>query len=227
MLPAANRSSLVSSSTALLREQIGSGQWPIGTKIPVEARLAEMLQVSRGTVREAIRSLAVSGMVEVRQGDGTYVRSHTDPVDTLRHLRHANLRDQFEARLGLEVEAVRLGAVRHSPEEIAHLHALLDARGNWKNEQDKPAFVARDFAFHVAIVATAQNTALVELYRFFSSAVTETIAATLGEDIPEPDMPAHRSLIDAIASSDPSRADETLRAFISPVLLTLERLLNQ
>jgi DNA-binding FadR family transcriptional regulator len=80
---------------------------------------------------------------------------------------------------------------------------------------------------HVAIVATAKNTALVELYRFFSSAVNETIAATLGEDIPEPDMAAHRSLIDAIASHDPTRADETLRAFMSPILDTLGRLLNR
>jgi DNA-binding FadR family transcriptional regulator len=226
MLPAP-RSSLVASSAALLRAQISGGEWPIGMKMPVEAKLAEMLRVSRGTVREAVRSLVVSGLVEVRQGDGTYVRSKTDPADVLQRLRHANLRDQFEARLGLEIEAVRLGALRHTAEDISHLHALLDARGNWKNEQDKPAFVVRDFAFHVAIVATAGNTALVELYRFFSSAVNETIAATLGEDIPEPDMAAHRSLIDAIASGEPARSDETMRAFMSPVFLTLETLLNR
>src|SRR6201995_2839803 len=113
MLPA-TRSSLVASSAALLRAQISGGEWPVGMKMPVEAKLAEMLQVSRGTVREAVRSLAVAGLVEVRQGDGTYVRSQTDPTDMVRRLRHATLRDQFEARLGLEVEAVRLGALRHT-----------------------------------------------------------------------------------------------------------------
>lgn len=227
MLPIATRSSLVASSVSLLREQISSGQWPVGMKIPVEAKLAEMLQVSRGTLREAVRSLADAGLVEVRQGDGTYVRSQTDPAGMLHRLRHATLRNQFEARLGLEVEAVRLAALRHTTEDIAHLHALLDARGNWKDEQDKPAFVARDFAFHVAIVATARNAALVDLYRFFSDAVNETIASTLGDDIPEPDMAAHRTFINAIASGDPAHADATVRAFMSPILLSLEKLLDR
>jgi DNA-binding FadR family transcriptional regulator len=218
----AERSSLVAASAILLREQISSGRWPIGMKIPPEAKLAEMLRVSGGTVREAVRTLGASGLIEVRQGDGTYVRSHSDLADTLQQLKRAGLRDQFEARLGLEVKAVRLGADRHSPQEIVHLHALLDARGNWNSERDKPAFIARDFAFHLAVVATAHNPVLVELYRFFSCTVNETIAATLGEDLPEPDTGAHRSLIDAIATGKPKCADEVVRAFMSPILLTLE-----
>jgi DNA-binding FadR family transcriptional regulator len=202
----------------------------VGMKMPVKAKLAEMLRDATGQSGNSAGGRENPG--GLRYGRGPPRRRHlssvaANPADMLQRLRHANLRDQFEARLGLEIEAVRLGALRHTAEDISHLHALLDARGNWKNEQDKPAFVVRDFAFHVAIVATAGNTPLVELYRFFSSAVNETIAATLGEDIPEPDMAAHRSLIDAIASGEPARSDETMRAFMSPIFLTLETLLNR
>jgi DNA-binding FadR family transcriptional regulator len=225
MKPAA-RSSLATNAADLLREQISSGAWPVGTKIPVEAKLAGMLEISRGTVREAVKTLAASGLLEVRQGDGTYVRSRIDPVQAVRRLRHSSLRDQFEARLALEVEAARLAAVRHRADQIGHFHALLDARGNWDAGDDKAAFVARDYAFHLAVVAASGNPALVQLYQFFSESVNETIASTLDEDIPEPDMAAHRSIIHGIASRDPDQADKAVRAFMTPVFQTLTNLLT-
>lgn len=225
MISAVSRSSLVAASADSLREQIARGAWPVGSRIPIEPELATMLGVSRGTVREAVRTLSAAGLLEVRQGAGTFVKADTASDDVLRKVRRAALRDQFEARLGLEVEAVRLGAVRHAPATIAELHALLDARGSWRDEADKPEFIRRDHAFHAAVVATSRNSALIDLYGFFSQAVNETIAATLTAEIPEPDMRAHRSIVDAVASGDPDRADATLRAFMSPILLKLNRLL--
>lgn len=209
----------------MLREQISSGKWPIGSKIPVEAQLAELLRVSRGTVREAVRTLVDAGLLEVRQGAGTFVRASSSNHDVLRRLRHATLRDQFEARLGLEVEAVRLGAVRHTSEMIEELYALLEQRGDLHGDDDKPDFIANDYAFHLATVATSNNTALIDLYRFFSQTVNETIAATLTAEIPEPDMAAHRSIIEAIASGDPGHAEAILRAFMAPILSTLNQLM--
>jgi DNA-binding FadR family transcriptional regulator len=217
--------SLVNSSAQLLRSRITHGEWPLGSKIPIEAELAKRLKVSRSTVREAVRILAVQGLLDVRQGAGTFVRATAVANDVERRLERATLRDQFEARLGLEVEAVRLGSLRHSPRTIATLHALLDARGESNDARDKPGFVAHDHAFHVAVVAASKNEALINLYEFFSQSVSKTIAATLTGDIPEPDMAAHRSIIDAMASGDPERADATLRAFMSPILSTLNHML--
>jgi len=78
MLTAANRRSLVDNTIDSIRAAILAGTWPIGARVPTETELASLLAVSRNTVREAVSALAHSGLLEVRQGDGTYVRSQTD-----------------------------------------------------------------------------------------------------------------------------------------------------
>lgn len=72
------RRSLVDCAIDAMREKIESGAWPVGERIPKETELAEMLQVGRNTVREAIRVLSHADVLEVRQGDGTYVRFELD-----------------------------------------------------------------------------------------------------------------------------------------------------
>lgn len=74
-------SPLVDQATAHLREQITGGNWPVGTKIPGETTLAKTLGVGRSTVREAVRTLAATGMLQSRQGAGIFVvadRPHED-----------------------------------------------------------------------------------------------------------------------------------------------------
>src|SRR5258707_12264042 len=78
------RGSLCDEVIAQLREQISSGTWPVGDRIPPESELVERLQVGRGTVREAIKALAHIGLLEVRQGDGTYVKSRSELAGALR-----------------------------------------------------------------------------------------------------------------------------------------------
>jgi DNA-binding FadR family transcriptional regulator len=220
----ATRSSLVDSAANIMREQIAAGNWKVGERIPTEPRLADMLQVSRGTVREAVKILAFSGLLEVRQGAGTYLRAVCDPDDTLRRLKRASLHDHFEVRCLLEVEAARLAARRRTEEDVARLGDLLAACYKREEGEDPAAFVARDLAFHQALVAAACNPALNELYRWFSSAISDTIAATLEADLPEPDQAAHRAIVDAIAAGDPDLAELAVRQFMAPMLAQLEKL---
>lgn len=214
--------SLVDSAAKVLRNLIASGQWQVGERIPIEPKLAEMLNVSRSTVREAVKTLACSGLLEVRQGAGTYVLSATDPEDSLRHLKNSGLRDLFEVRCALEVEAARLAATRHSAADIEHLHLILNSRGDWHPGDDKGAYVDRDFAFHNALIAASGNPALGGLYSWFSTAVNTTIDSTLGDDLSEPDMAAHRSIIDAIASGNPDHAEAAVRRFMNSILSELD-----
>lgn len=144
----------------------------------------------------------------------------------MRRLRHTSLRDQFEVRLALEIAAARIAAVRHTSEDIDHLHAVLDARGHSPANGDKAAFVARDYNFHRGVVAASRNPALIHLYEFFSDSVNETIASTLGDDIPEPDMAAHRAIVYAIATRDPGQADRTMRTFMKLIFKAFEGLLG-
>ena len=219
-----SKTNLADSAVTAIREEILKRRWTVGEKLPNEATLSAMLSVSRGTVREAVRVLAAQGFLETRQGSGTYVLSVIDTAAPLIMARRAGLRDQFEARLALDAEAARLAALRRTPADIALLRQLLAERGNYDGN-DKAGFVARDLAFHQAVIAASRNAVLVGMYEFFSTLIAETIAATLGEDLPEPDMAAHAAIADAIESGDPGAADAAVRSFMAPVLSALDRLL--
>lgn len=222
----AGRTNLTDSATESLRAEILDGRWLVGARIPNEATLSEQLAVSRGTVREAVRALVSQGLLETRQGSGTYVRSAFDPTAALVRVRRACLRDQWEARTALDVEAARLAALRHTPADIERLDRLLAERGTVADDGQRN-FVCRDLAFHKAIVAMTGNHAMMELYDFFTATIAETIQATLGGDLPEPDASMHAQIIDAIASGDPGRAGDAVRAFMAPVLSQLDRHLAQ
>lgn len=90
---------------------------------------------------------------------------------------------------------------------------------------DRSIFVERDLAFHMAIIAASANRAMIEIYQFFSASIAETIAATLDDEIPEPDMRAHADIIDAIATGDPQQADAAVRRFMAPIISALDRML--
>ena len=218
------KTSLVDSAVEAIRTEIVGSRWPVGEKLPNEAKLSQFLSISRGTVREAVRVLVSQGYLETRQGSGTYVLSTADASRPLTMARRADLRDQFEARLALDAEAARLTAIRQTPAVIAELRTLLEKRGNFDGS-DKAGFVARDLAFHKAVVAASCNSGLVHMYDFFSTLISETIEATLGEELQEPDMASHAAIIDAIETGDPEKADAAVRRFMAPVLRDLERLL--
>jgi DNA-binding FadR family transcriptional regulator len=223
MQPAA-RTNLADTAINNIRVEIIANRWQIGARIPNETTLADMLGVSRGTVREAVRVLVSQGFLETRQGSGTYVRSVIDADDSLLRIRRTGLRDQVETRCALEVEAARLAAMRHTPAIIAGLRQLLLDRGEY-DAANQDRYVERDLAFHKAVVAASGNRAFVEVYEFFSVSIQEVIKATVTGELPEPDMAAHVSIVDAIASGDPDRAASTTRAFMAPILLELDRLL--
>jgi DNA-binding FadR family transcriptional regulator len=224
LMQPAMRTNLADTAIQNIRAEITANRWQVGERIPNEATLADMLGVSRGTVREAVRVLVSQGILETRQGSGTYVRSAIDAEDSLLRIRRTGLRDQVETRCALEVEAARLAATRHTPEVVAELRQMLSDRGEY-TPLDHDRYVEQDLAFHKAVVAASRNSALIEVYEFFSTSIQEVIKATVTGELPEPDMAAHSAIIDAIASGDPEKATLTTRAFMAPILLELDRLL--
>src|ERR1044072_4487498 len=77
-LTSPQRSALADQVISQLRAQITSGDWPVGSRIPTEPELVEQLGVARNTVREAVRALARNGLLDIRQGAGTYVVAHSE-----------------------------------------------------------------------------------------------------------------------------------------------------
>jgi DNA-binding FadR family transcriptional regulator len=223
MLAQAPRTSLADTAANSIRAEISAGRWTVGSRIPIEPQLALLLGVSRGTVREAVKTLVSRGLLEVRQGSGTYVRSGFDPSANLQKMRRASLRDQFEVRRALEVEAARLAAVRHTAKDLRNLKALLARRGLPDESDGGASFIQRDLDFHLAIVDISGNLALAETCRFITGYIKDTIASSMGTSLPEPDNAAHESIVEAIASRDPNRAAEAVRAFMAPMIDALSQ----
>ncbi|MEZ0092802.1 FadR/GntR family transcriptional regulator [Streptacidiphilus sp. EB129] len=233
-LQAAGRTSLVDSAIEQLRAQLSSGAWQVGDRIPTEHELAEQLQVGRNTVREAVRVLVHSGMLQSRQGEGTFVRSTSDPASVLHGVQRAGVRDVLEVRAALETEAARLAALRHTPEDLARMRAALDAEAQILQRQDadggperagREASVEHDLEFHTAMVESAHNPALTEVYRYFSASVREAMrASSVDQDMPEVDLDTHRALVDAVASGDPEAAEAACRLLLAEPMAAADQL---
>jgi len=230
-LHAAGRTSLVDSAIEQLRAQIGSGAWQVGDRIPTEHELAALLQIGRNTVREAVRVLVHSGMLQSRQGEGTFVRSTSDPAAVLHGVQRSGVRDVLEVRAALETEAARFAALRHTPEDLARMRAALDAEETiLRNEPERAgreASVEHDLEFHTAMVESAHNPALTEVYRYFSASVRESMRSSSGDqDMPEVDLASHRALIDAVESGDPDAAEAACRLLLAEPMAAVGRLLG-
>jgi DNA-binding FadR family transcriptional regulator len=229
-LPQASRRSLVSSVIETIRAQVESGAWPIGERIPKEAELAEKLQVSRNTVREAVSVLSHANILEVRQGDGTYVRSNVDPTEIMRRVSRAGILAHFEVRAILEQGAARLAAMRRTEEEVAELARLLEERGDAPAREDFATFAERDIAFHFGIVRAAHNEALEELFRYFAaSAIANTHALLtelehLGQGV---DNASHEAVLRAIEAGLPDQAAEAVQRLMNWVKTTVTELPNR
>jgi DNA-binding FadR family transcriptional regulator len=221
--PATPRRSLVDVAVDAMRARLERGEWRVGERIPIEPDLAAEIGVSRNTVREAVRVLAFSGVLEVRQGDGTYVRSTVDTSDVAHGLSNSSLRENLEVRTMLEVEAARLAAQRRTPEDLDRIMAALALRGERPDRRRQDVFIEHDLAFHRAVVAAAHNAALAKLYQFFERAVRSTVRATLElKGLPEPDYPAHVAVCEAIARRNEQAAVEAARALLQPILDSLD-----
>jgi DNA-binding FadR family transcriptional regulator len=229
-LHTAGRRSLVDETIAQLRDRLGAGAWPVGERIPTEHELAERLGVGRNTVREAIRVLVHAGMLVTRQGEGTFVRSTSDPAAVLRGVQHSGVRDVLEVRAALEAEAARLAAVRHTPEDIARMRAALAREAAvmaaHPERAGREATVEHDLEFHTAVVEAAHNPALAELYRYFGDSVREAMRAAFGDhDMPEVVIATHEALVDAVESGDPDRAEAACRELLAEPTAAVEQLL--
>ncbi|MFF4650327.1 FadR/GntR family transcriptional regulator [Streptomyces sp. NPDC001380] len=231
-LRAAGRRSLVDAAIEQLRGQLAAGAWRVGDRIPTEHELAEQLQVGRNTVREAVRVLVHAGMLVSRQGEGTFVRSTSDPASVLRGVQRSGVRDVLEVRRALEVEAARLAALRHTPADVARMRAALAAEAAvlaaHPDRTGRGATVEHDLEFHTAVVEAAHNPALAEVYRYFGDSVRESMRTAFGDhEMPEVAVDTHAALVDAIESGDPERAEAACRALLAEPTAAVEQLLAE
>jgi DNA-binding FadR family transcriptional regulator len=204
-LTTTRRTGLVDQVIEQMRQATTSGDWAVNQRIPPEPALVGILGVGRNTVREAVRALSHAGLLEVRQGDGTFVRATSEISGALRRMCGPELREVLQVRKALEVEGARLAATHRTARELADLTEVLAERNQAVAERRLDAAIDADTRFHQTVVRCSHNALLTELYQGLTEVVRASVAATSEQTEPGWTI-EHDGLLAAIRDGDPDRA---------------------
>ena len=197
-----------------LKESILHGDFKCGDKLPSERELAEQFQVSRVAIREALRALANSGFVVIRQGatGGTFVTDLTFDylVSAFLDLFLADkisIPEVYQARLLVEPEIARLAAQRMTPEYAEQLTRALEA------EEIPTTSLIEDIdskqVVHFILAEMSGNRFLEGLARS-TMGLVRRVAVAVNADYIHPER-AHRPIVDAVLNGDPQGAEAAMR----------------
>ncbi len=201
-----------------IQERILTGDLEAGHQLPTERELAEQFGVSRTAVREAMKTLAQSGLIEVRPGRGTFVIDGA-PGAVKRSLglvvrigQAANCSDLIEIREILELEIANLAAQRATEEHVAAMRDAVAAMDNAMDNAD--AFIEADLDFHLALAQGTQNALIpvlidpiVDLLREQRKRIFVRGGAGRGQY-------GHKRILDAVVRHDLEAAREAMRAHL-------------
>jgi DNA-binding FadR family transcriptional regulator len=195
-----------------VQDEIRRGALVPGQRLPTERELGESFGVSRAVVREALKVLASLGLVESRQGSGTYVAA--DPVPSVTRALILSARPEeesllalFEVREPLETLAARHAAERRSPAQAARIVAAAEASWRAAADNDLVAFGHADDDLHGGIGEAAANPYLATIIGAVREMLSQGIRLAVGlAGRIAVAAEQHRRLADAIARGDPETA---------------------
>jgi DNA-binding FadR family transcriptional regulator len=209
---------LIDQVAALFQEEITSGRWPVGERIPVEADLVAAFGAGRNTVREALQSLVHAGLLSREQGRGTFVISTSELSGSLaRQLAGGSRHHYLELRLALDSTAASLAALRRTDADIEQLRQLRNQREESWSSDDPDVRAGADLALHRAIVAATHNPLYLQLY----SSMTDVFASHMRHEESGDDAASHRhhhDLVEAVAEGDADRASALVRSIFDPFM---------
>ena len=204
-----------------IRELIFRGQLKPGQQVMPERELAEALDVSRTTVRNAINKLVVLGLLEHKQGQGTFVRLPDtrpgNPVAAAMEVEEATISDLLEVRMGLECNAAALAAQRASERDVQFMEASLEEIRTEVNSGRLGT--EADTAFHMALAYATKNPVHVYLMKNFYDFLFVGIKKNLSHLYEDPEnidqiLRQHSEIITAIKQKDPQNASMAMRRHI-------------
>lgn len=203
---------------ARLREYVAAEGLKAGDRLPPERELADRLQVSRTSVRQAIVALEVQGLIEVRHGGGNYLlrdRLEPEPLESLL-ARKRRLPEILEARDAAETKLAALAARRRTAGDLAAMDQALEAmraaidRGELGVDEDE--------RFHGAVIAAARSPLLADFMRHLAPLIAESRRESLRQPgRPERSLRQHRKVADAIRAGDPAGAAAAMHEHVESV----------
>src|ERR1700756_3571331 len=199
-----------------IRQDIARNKYKAGEKIPAEPELMKLYSVGRSTVREAIKTLAMTGILKVQQGSGTFVNPARQDETIDQRLRRADFDEINAVRKLLEDEMVRLAAKNHTEKDLEEMKRCLENRRLAILAEQRQACVEADIAFHMAIARASANHVLADLYLSFTSVIREFFSKRETRGISHFAMShhLHEQLLEAIRSKKEKLAQHVLNKII-------------
>jgi len=209
-----------------LRDLIFKGHFKPGEQLLTERELALTLGVSRPTVREALNKLATMGLLEHKQGQGTFVNSPSsspdkNPIAAMVNGQDISLAELLEVRLGIECNAATLAARRATEEDVRELWTRID---EMKTEIKAGGLGSdADVSFHMAIAYATKNVVQVLIMKSFYDLLFYGIKENLLHLYSQPSnlemiLQQHTDIVEAIQRHDPDAAFEAMKRHITFVL---------
>lgn len=191
-----------------IKNQIISGFYKTGAKLPIEPELMRDFSVGRSSIREAVKILTNSGYLRVQQGLGTFVEdvnSTKNPLD--KKFSKANLEDLDEVRRLMEMKIAEKAAINRSNEDIDLIAEHLHKRNLYAVEGNLEHCIDADIDFHTSIAIASKNEILIELYRIASKHLKKWFLFYYSDTSSFMETQIfHQDLLDAIIEKNPKKA---------------------
>ncbi|NLB18400.1 MAG: FadR family transcriptional regulator [Syntrophomonadaceae bacterium] len=208
-----------------LRELINTGTYNPGDKLPSEREMAQMLGVSRASVREAVVVLQALGILVVRPGEGTFVSKSInnetiEPLAMILSVERNPLAQLMEVRLILEVEAAALAAERATEQ---NLQKMVEVLNDMRATADRSAQgVEFDLYFHFAIAEATHNPLLRRIIKTLDNMMHQTFLVNRNEmysnrKTADRILGEHQIILEAIMNRDPNAAREGMQRHLEHV----------
>ena len=213
-----------------IKEKIIRGELREGDKLPSQDHFAQSLGVSRGTLREGLNQLLLMGIIEMRQGSGTYVRSVT-PSSFMESLSPALMMNKssaielLDARLYIEGAVASLAARKATKEDIQGLRSLLeDMRKNLKEGNIK-GFISHDLQFHLMIAESSKNRVLMKVVETIRDALYEFITEffSIKPETVKNALEFHARIFTAIESRNHQEAKKQMESHIRSLIRMIHK----
>jgi len=210
-----------------------SGGVELGGRMPSERQLAEAFGVGRSAVREAIAALTLIGLIEVRHGDGTYLKRPDSPllpqvVEWGLLLGEQRTIDLVEARQKIEVDIAGLAAQRRTDEDLGDLSRIL-ARMEQETHDGtaSAAFVDADVEFHLRLAETARNSALRDVLSSIQALLRAWIGRVIAEGHRDISYAEHVPIFEAVRARDARAAEDAMDAHMRSAAGRLQTTLDR
>lgn len=201
-----------------IKSKIKSGEIKKGDKLPSEREMAELIGVSRTSVREAIRALEVVGLVESKQGAGNYIKTNFDnslfePLSVMFMLQESSVQEMYDLRETLELECAKLSAKNIEDNELALLTAIVDRMYLAGSEEES---LELDIKFHYLIAKASRNVLLINMLDVISQLMDEFIQKSRMQILHEGNtkeslLEIHENLLRALKCRDESKVCNAMK----------------